>query len=115
MIRWIKFTKLLAIIALLSIGACGSIENTKRGVKIDDIFATNNKIPNFINATNNSNSNFIRTQNNELHNRFPLLPNPTINLFVYPHLDRDNNPVPGYTTKFNLYLQNEYALPREVY
>lgn len=61
------------------------------------------------------NKGFIRTQGTELQNRFPFIPNPSINLFVYPHLSKDGHPIPGYTTIFNLFEKNHYALPNEIY
>ena len=50
----------------------------------------------------------------ETNNNFMLLPNPTISLYVYPHLVNGNIPVPGYTTQFTLYTEVHYALPGEV-
>ena len=46
---------------------------------------------------------------------FPRLPNPTLVMYVFPHLaDEDQVPVPGYATAFPLYKRVEYALPGEV-
>lgn len=56
---------------------------------------------------------YVRTVHNELGVRFPLLPNPSLVLFVFPHLV-DNVPIPGYATTFHLYEKNHYALPGEV-
>jgi conjugative transfer region lipoprotein (TIGR03751 family) len=50
----------------------------------------------------------------ETNNNFVLLPNPTIALYVYPHLVNGNIPVPAYTTQFTLYTNVHYALPGEV-
>ena len=51
----------------------------------------------------------------ELLQRFAALPNPTLLLYVYPHLGGDNQyPVPGYYTAFPLYETTQYALPGEV-
>lgn len=60
------------------------------------------------------NADFIRTQATELESRFPRLPNPVLNMFIYPHLTQGGNPVPGYTTHFKLYKLDHYALPNEV-
>ena len=47
--------------------------------------------------------------------RFPRLPNPTLVMYVYPHLAADEKvPVPGYATSFPMYASVEYALPGEV-
>ena len=55
---------------------------------------------------------YTRDANNELEVLFPLLPNPKIVLFVFPHIVKDA-PVPGYATAFSLYEKDHYALPAE--
>lgn len=45
--------------------------------------------------------------------RFPRLANPTLVMYVFPHLSPDGYPVPGYATQFPLYERVEYALPGE--
>ncbi len=51
---------------------------------------------------------------NTLDQRFVRLPNPTLVLYVFPHLGADNQyPIPGYSTAFPLYKQVYYALPGE--
>ncbi len=60
---------------------------------------------------------YTQTQENQINNLFPMLPNPTIVLYVYPHLagtGNDQVPVPGYSTVFPLYTQFNYAMPGEV-
>jgi conjugative transfer region lipoprotein (TIGR03751 family) len=58
---------------------------------------------------------FTRDAFNELDLHFPRLPNPTLVLYVYPHLAGSSRvPVPGYATSFPLYERVEYALPGEV-
>lgn len=44
---------------------------------------------------------------------FQWLPNPTLTLYVFPHLSGAGHPVPGYTTFFKLYTQNHIAAPSE--
>jgi len=57
---------------------------------------------------------YTRISANEIKQLFPLLPNPTITIYVYPHLSTKHRaPVPGYTTAINLYERDEYALPSE--
>lgn len=51
---------------------------------------------------------------NEIEHLFPRLPNPTLLLYIDPHLSEAGYPVPGYTTAFPLYERVEYALPGEV-
>ena len=58
---------------------------------------------------------YTREAFTELDITFPRLPNPTLVLYVFPHLaGPERTPVPGYTTTFPLYEQVEYALPGEV-
>lgn len=58
---------------------------------------------------------YTRDVHNEIENLFPTLPNPTLVMYVYPHLaGEENMPVPGYSTSFSLYQRTEYALPGEV-
>ncbi len=57
---------------------------------------------------------YTRSAANDIDQRFVRLPNPTLVLYVFPHLGADNHyPVPGYSTAFPLYEQVYYALPGE--
>ena len=57
---------------------------------------------------------YARTAHTELEIRFPRLPNPTLVMYVFPHLaGTERVPVPGYATTFPLYERVEYALPGE--
>ncbi len=52
---------------------------------------------------------------NELDTHFPRLPNPSLVMYIFPHLaGAERVPVPGYATTFPMYRQVEYALPGEV-
>lgn len=58
---------------------------------------------------------YTRDAYNEIDAIFPRLPNPTLVMYVFPHLAGDEQvPVPGYATAFPMYEQVEYALPGEV-
>lgn len=58
---------------------------------------------------------YTREAYNELNLHFPRLPNPTLVLYVYPHLaGSERVPVPGYATTFSLYERVEYARPGEI-
>ena len=60
-------------------------------------------------------SGYTRDAFNELDLHFPRLPNPTLVMYVFPHLaGAERVPVPGYATTFPMYRQVEYALPGEV-
>ncbi len=58
---------------------------------------------------------YTRDAFNEIEVLFPRLPNPTLVMYVFPHLAGEAHaPVPGYATAFPMYEQVEYALPGEV-
>ena len=60
-------------------------------------------------------SGYTRDSLTELDAHFPRLPNPTLVMYVFPHLAGPSRvPVPGYATTFSLYEHPEYALPGEV-
>jgi conjugative transfer region lipoprotein (TIGR03751 family) len=60
-------------------------------------------------------SGYVRDAYVELDAHFPRLPNPTLVMYVFPHLaGLERVPVPGYATTFPMYRQVEYALPGEV-
>jgi len=58
-------------------------------------------------------SDYTRNARNELDVLFPRLPNPTLVMYVYPHISSSGVPVPGYSTSFPMYERTEYALPGE--
>lgn len=55
---------------------------------------------------------YTREAATELTTRFPRVPNPTLVMFVFPHLSR-GVPVPGYATTFPMFESAPYALPGE--
>jgi conjugative transfer region lipoprotein (TIGR03751 family) len=58
---------------------------------------------------------YTRDVNSEIEQQFPRLPNPTLVMYVYPHLSTDSRlPVPGYSTAFPFYERPEYAMPGEL-
>lgn len=58
---------------------------------------------------------YTRDAFNEIEALFPRLANPTLVIYVFPHLAGESQaPVPGYATAFTLYEQVEYALPGEL-
>ena len=57
---------------------------------------------------------YTREANNEINQIFPRLTNPTLVIYIYPHLSgSERHPVPGYSSAFTLYEKVEYALPGE--
>tara|TARA_R110001592_G_scaffold316364_1_gene592806 strand:+ start:41391 stop:41783 length:393 start_codon:yes stop_codon:yes gene_type:complete len=60
-------------------------------------------------------SNYVRTESTQLQSRFRLIPNPTMYMFVAPHLAGNSGvPIPGYLTEFKMWEKDNYALPGEV-
>ena len=57
---------------------------------------------------------YTRNAYNEIENLFPQLPNPTLVMYIDPHLSEAGYPVPGYSTAFTLYEKPQFALPGEV-
>ena len=58
---------------------------------------------------------YTREAFNELDVSFPRMPNPSLVMYVFPHLaGAQRTPVPGYATTFPLYERVEYALVGEV-
>ncbi|BFM18941.1 TIGR03751 family conjugal transfer lipoprotein (plasmid) [Maricurvus nonylphenolicus] len=45
---------------------------------------------------------------------FQWLPNPTLTMYVFPHLSGAGHPVPGYSTFFKFYTQDHVAAPGEI-
>ena len=56
---------------------------------------------------------YTRTAYNEINELFPRLPNPTLIMYIDPHLTQSSHPVPGYSTAFPMYETDQYALPGE--
>src|SRR3546814_19861321 len=55
---------------------------------------------------------YTRPAANQIQRQFYRLPNPDLVLYVFPHLPgTDPVPVPGYSTVFPLYQQEQYATP----
>jgi len=60
-------------------------------------------------------SDYVRTEKDQLQARFKKIPNPSMFMFVAPHLASDANvPIPGYVTEFKMWPQDHYALPGEI-
>ena len=57
---------------------------------------------------------FVREAATEIESVFPRLPNPTLVMYIDPHLSEAGYPIPGYATAFTLYEKTEFALPGEV-
>jgi conjugative transfer region lipoprotein (TIGR03751 family) len=56
---------------------------------------------------------YTRNVLNETNMLFPMLPNPSLVMYIYPHISGSGVPVPGYATAFKIYETEQYALPGE--
>ena len=55
-----------------------------------------------------------RSDDNSTKALFRRLPNPDLEMYIFPHLaGSEGVPVPGYTTVFPFYNRVQYALPGE--
>lgn len=60
-------------------------------------------------------SDYVRTEKNQLQSKFRFIPNPTMYMFVAPHLStKDRVPVPGYVTEFKMWEKDQYSMPGEL-
>lgn len=50
----------------------------------------------------------------ELNALFPAVPNPTLIMFIYPHVTDAGREVPGYSSRLKMYRREHYALPGEM-
>jgi conjugative transfer region lipoprotein (TIGR03751 family) len=60
-------------------------------------------------------SDYVRTEKDQLQSRFQRIPNPTMYMFVAPHLATSEQvPIPGYLTEFRMWEKDHYAMPGEL-
>lgn len=60
-------------------------------------------------------SDYVRTEKTQLQAKFKKIPNPTMYMFVAPHLASQTQvPIPGYLTEFRMWETDHYALPGEI-
>lgn len=117
---------LFMILACSVLGACSShVKNSdeaENGLTVSQIYhmSTDNtvtSVPHF-HVSHVDNAGYTRTALNETDMLFKPLNNPSVPLYVFPHVALINDEQilkPGYTTAFFLYKQNQYALSRELY
>lgn len=56
----------------------------------------------------------VQLKESAADSEFQWLPNPTLTMYVFPHLSGAGHPVPGYSTFFKFYTQNHVAAPGEI-
>ena len=120
---------LFAALISFNLSACSSISGNvvpKSGPAMEKVYDSmgDQNVDNIDNSNKlNSKQNIklfrakqFAVQNSEYKNyrtleRLHKIPNPELRMYIYPHLaGRDQIPVPGYTTEFNVYERDYYAL-----
>lgn len=57
---------------------------------------------------------YTRDAQDEVKQLFPRVPNPSLVMYVFPHIASGNVPIPGFSTAFELYERQHFALPGEI-
>ena len=110
-------------VTLISLTACSSVIGNvvpKTGPSMEQVYDSMSKQNNATDsiADNESDAKTAlqdfreeKIRKNTLSREFRKLPNPELQMYIYPHLaGRDQIPVPGYTTVFNVYERDHYEI-----
>jgi conjugative transfer region lipoprotein (TIGR03751 family) len=92
-------------------------DNTNAATNSDTLKTARSKLKDLRNSNAIDYTAYTRTAYNEINNQFPVLPNPSIVMYIYPHdigTGYNLSPVPGYSTVFPLYQNVYYAMPGEL-
>jgi conjugative transfer region lipoprotein (TIGR03751 family) len=111
----LKIAAALAAVGLLN--ACAANKIPESGRTMADIYVGADggaQVNRGINDGEADLSGYTRDAASEVRQLFPRLPNPTLVLYVFPHLTPDGLPVPGYATAFDMYPSAPFALPGEL-
>lgn len=105
------------VLTLQIISACSTSPDLRQGQSTLDIYRssqsqTEQRLRKVVPEYGGDLRSYSRSEAHVLDIRFPLLNNPNLVLYIFPHL-KDEVPVPGYITTFKLYDRNIYALPGE--
>jgi len=119
-----QMQRLMILISVLVVAGCSSQETKllpENGPNILQIYkshvTTSGTEPKMYRQLRNGRrdlAGYTRTASNEIDQRFPLLPNPELSLYVFPHMSKKGHPIPGYSTTFMMYQKDEYAMPGEL-
>lgn len=122
--------RLVLPIAALMLSACGNLPEPEAGRTMRDIYdeqmaggsdrrvnapAGQSAARPAHDAVPPRYSRYTRNVQTEVDNLFPVLPNPTLFLYIRPHtVGADQIPVPGYTVPIKMYERDQHAMPGEV-
>ena len=87
-----------------------TIGNDSSSAKKTEKKAKRVDIPSMTGALQNPN---LLERQSDVNQGFPMLPNPQIMLYIYPHFQNEL-PIHGNWTTFSMYSTNHYALPSEI-
>ena len=112
-----KRLPLCAAISLMALNGCAANKIPESSRTMADIYvAGDTSTPRLTREINNGSKDlagYTREAATELTTRFPQVPNPTLTMYVFPHLTKDGLPIPGYITEFSMYASAPFALPGE--
>lgn len=57
---------------------------------------------------------YTRSVTRETELLFTTLPNPKLQMYVFPHITEGGLAIPGYSVEFSMYETDQYALPGEL-
>ena len=106
-------------VILINLNACASVSGNvvpPSGPSMENVYDSMGKLQDNPEGTE-KNSNREHEDKKDLKpvslsaSGFHKIPNPALPLYIYPHLAGEEQiPVPGYTTVFNAYERDHYAL-----
>ena len=103
-------------LSLMALTGCAANKIPESSRTMADIYAGDTANARLTREINNGAKDLVgstREAATELTTRFPQVPNPTLTLYVFPHLTKDGLPIPGYITEFSMYASAPFALPGE--
>ena len=103
-------------LSLMVLSGCAANKIPESSRTMANIYASDTATTRLTREINNGAKDLVgytREASTELKTRFPQLPNPTLTMYVFPHLTKDGLPIPGYITEFSMYASAPFALPGE--
>ena len=103
-------------LSLMVLSGCAANKIPESSRTMADIYASDTATTRLTREINNGAKDLVgytREAATELTTRFPQVPNPTLTMYVFPHLTKDGLPIPGYITEFSMYASAPFALPGE--
>lgn len=113
-------TLILTALAVLALGACSTPrkevfrEDAPTMATILGKTSGRSSPESFVGYSSGENADYTRDATTEIHQLFPTVANPTLVMYVFPHITAEGNPIPGYSTAMPMYENAvNFALPGE--